>query len=234
VILGRARQVRKLIVAIDGPAGAGKSTVAKRLAKELGYAYIDTGAMYRACALKVMDGRLDLGNERELKKILKETDIELTEQDGILRVLLDGVDVTQRIRTPELSQMASKISTLRLVRERMVELQRYMGSQGGAVAEGRDIGTVVFPDAEVKIYLDASSEERARRRFEELRVRERRVSLEETLEEMEERDQRDTERDVAPLRKAGDAVVIDSTRYSIDQVLERIMQEIRKKMAAIQ
>ena len=229
-----ANRVRKLIVAIDGPAGAGKSTVAKRLAKELGYTYMDTGAMYRAFAWKVMEEGMDLGAEGELRRALQDTNIELAEQDGRPSVLLNGVDVTDRIRTPELSQLASRVSTSKIVRERMVELQRAMGSKGGVVAEGRDIGTVVFPNAEVKIYLDASAQERARRRFEELRGQGSQVTMEETLREMEERDRRDKERDVAPLRKAGDALVIDSTGSAVDGIVERIMQEIKKKMLAIQ
>lgn len=229
-----AEQVRKLIVAIDGPAGAGKSTVAKRLAKELGYTYMDTGAMYRAFAWRVMKEGIDLSDEKKLERVLQDTSIELLEQDGRSSVLLDGVDVTDRIRTPELSQLASRVSTSKIVRERMVELQRDMGSHGGVVAEGRDIGTVVFPNAEVKVFLDASSGERARRRFEELRSQGREVTVEETLEEMEQRDRRDRERDVAPLRKAEDAVVIDSTQAGVDGVVGRIMQEIKRKQSAIQ
>ncbi len=229
-----AEQVRKLIVAIDGPAGAGKSTVAKRLAKELGYTYMDTGAMYRAFAWKVMKEGIDLSDEKKLERVLKDTSIELLEQDGRSSVLVNGVDVTDRIRTPELSQLASRVSTSKIVRERMVELQRDMGSHGGVVAEGRDIGTVVFPNAEVKVFLDASSGERARRRFEELRSQGREVTVEETLEEMEQRDRRDRERDVAPLRKAEDAVVIDSTQAGVDGVVGRIMQEIKRKQSAIQ
>ncbi len=223
--------MRKLIIAIDGPAGAGKSTVAKRLAKELGYTYMDTGAMYRAFAWRVMEERIDLGDEKELERILKETRIELMEDNGRLRVFLNGLDVTDQIRTPELSQMASKVSTLKMVRKRMVELQRAIGFQGGVVAEGRDIGTVVFPGADVKIYLDASPRERARRRFEELKGQGKEVILVETLKEMDERDRRDKGRAVAPLCKAEDAIVIDSTHFGVNGVVERIMKEIKNKMA---
>lgn len=189
--------------------------------------------MYRAFAWKAREEALDLGDEGKLGRALRDTDIALVEQDGRLRVLLNGTDVTDRIRTPELSQLASKVSTSRLVRERMVELQRAMGSRGGVVAEGRDIGTVVFPNAEVKIFLEASSEERGRRRFEELKGQGREVSLEETVEEMEERDRRDKGRELAPLRKAEDAVLIDSTVADVDTVVERIMREIKRKMAPI-
>jgi cytidylate kinase len=223
--------VKQLIVAIDGPAGAGKSTVAKRLAKELGYTYMDTGAMYRAFAWKVGQEGIDPADEAKLRAALGRTDIELLEEDGRPKVLLDGRDVTAEIRTPELSQSASKISALPPVRERMVELQRAMGARGGVVAEGRDIGTVVFPQAEVKIFLTAGSEERARRRFAELGGRGTKLTLETTLEEMQQRDRRDQERAVAPLRQAEDAVAVDSTGSSVDQVVERIMEEIKKKMS---
>jgi cytidylate kinase len=191
---------------------------------------MDTGAMYRAFAWRVKEEGIDLTNEEALRRILRETRIELAERDSGPRVFLDGLDVTDQIRTPELSQFASRVSALKPVRERMVELQRAMGSHGGIVAEGRDIGTVVFPRAEVKIYLDASSRERARRRFEELRSQGKQVTLEETLEEMGERDRRDQERDVAPLRKAEDAVVIDSTGSSVEEVVERIVQEVKRKV----
>ena len=190
--------------------------------------------MYRAFAWRVMEQGMDLSDERELRRVLQETNIELVEHYGCPGVLLNGVDVTDRIRTPELSQLASRVSTSKIVRERMVELQRAIGSQGGVVAEGRDIGTVVFPDAEVKIYLDASSQERARRRFEEFRGQAGQGTMEETVSEMEERDRRDKERDIAPLRKAEDALVIDSTDSAVDGVVERIMQEIKKKMLANQ
>ncbi|MEE9145606.1 MAG: (d)CMP kinase [Candidatus Binatia bacterium] len=225
--------MRKLIIAIDGPAGAGKSTVAKRLAMELGYTYMDTGAMYRAFAWKVKKEETDLGNEKELKKALEETRIELMEQNSHLRVLIDGVDVTVQIRTPEISQMASKVSALKMVREKMVEFQRVIGSQGGVVVEGRDIGTVVFPEADVKIYLDASSQERAKRRFEEIKGQGKPVTLGKTFEEMEERDRRDKEREFAPLRKAEDAIVIDSTESGVEAVVDRVRLEIQKKMKSL-
>lgn len=223
--------MKKLIVAIDGPAGAGKSTVAKRLAKELGYTYMDTGAMYRAFAWKVGQGGIDLADEAKLRAALGRTNVELLEEDGRPKILLDGRDVTAEIRTPELSQSASKISALAPVRERMVELQRAIGARGGVVAEGRDIGTVVFPEAEVKIFLTAGPEERARRRFAELGGQGPELTLERTLDEMQQRDRRDQERAVAPLRQAEDAVAVDSTGSTVDQVVERIMEEIKKKMS---
>jgi cytidylate kinase len=219
---------RRLIIAIDGPAGAGKSTVAKRVAKELGYTYMDTGAMYRAFAWKVAQRGVDVEDEAKLRAALGGTNIELLEDQGNPKVLLDGRDVTAEIRTPELSQSASKISALPAVRARMVELQRAMGARGGVVAEGRDIGTVVFPGAEVKIFLTAGPAERARRRFAELGGGGNEITLDATLAEMEQRDRRDSERAVAPLKQADDAVAVDSTGSRVDQVVERIMQEIEK------
>ena len=224
----------RLIVAIDGPSGAGKSTVARRLARELGYLYMDTGAMYRAVALNVLESEIDPSDAKELRKILEDIRVKLIEKDSGLRLLLNGRDVTEEIRTPEMSQMASKISELQAVRERMVGIQRDMASQGGLVAEGRDIGTVVFPRAEVKIYLDASEPERARRRSQELLARGKQVTLEETLREMNERDRRDQKRTLSPLRKAEDAMVIDSTSLGVDAVVDRIVNEIKNKMAQIQ
>lgn len=223
--------MKKFIIAIDGPSGAGKSTLAKRLAKELGFTYLDTGAMYRAFALKVLREGVDLGREEPLRKALRETKIELSEHDGRLNVLLDGEDITNGIRAPEVSQMASKVSALRAVRERLLELQRSLGSEGGVVAEGRDIGTVVFPQAEVKIFLEASAQERARRRYDELRNAGRQVSFDETLREMEERDRRDSERDLAPLCKAEDALAIDSSSLGAEAVAERVLQMIKMKLA---
>jgi CMP/dCMP kinase len=216
-----------VIVAIDGPSGAGKSTLAKRLARELGFTYLDTGAMYRALALKVLRQQIDEGDETGLAALVGETEIGLKENEGRLNVLLDGVDVADLIRTPEVSQMASRVSARKLVRQRMLELQRAAARTGNIVAEGRDIGTVIFPGAEIKVYLDASVEERARRRHKELLADGRQVSLEETVRELKERDQRDSGRDLAPLRKAENATVIDSSALTADAVAGRVMDLIR-------
>lgn len=225
---------KKIIVAIDGPSGAGKSTLARRIAKDLRYTYLDTGAMYRAFALKVLQEQMRFEDLEILKQALEKTTIDLSERDGRLAVYLDGKEVTEEIRAPEVSQMASRISTLRLVRERMVELQRALGVHGGVVAEGRDIGTVVFPEAQVKIYLDASARERARRRFEELMAQGKQVTMEETFGEMDERDRRDQEREFAPLRRAEDAILIDSSTLSADAVVERVKHEIENKLSVNQ
>jgi cytidylate kinase len=221
-----------LIIAIDGPSGAGKSTLAKRLAKELRFVYLDTGAMYRALALKALRQGVDLADDTCLAELIAGTEIDLQETHGRLAVLLDGEDVADQIRTPEVSQLASKVSALGVVRARMLELQRAMGKQGSVVAEGRDIGTVIFPEAEVKVFLDASVCERAQRRYDELKAAGRKVDLDETRREIEERDKRDSERDLAPLRKADDAMLIDSSSVDADEVaaivLARIQNELRE------
>ena len=216
-----------MVIAIDGPSGAGKSTLAKRLARELDFTYLDTGAMYRALALKVLRRSIDLADDDRLAELVGTTEIDLKEEGGRLVVLLDGEDVASQIRTPEVSQMASKVSALRMVRARMLELQREVGRRGSVVAEGRDIGTVIFPDAAVKIFLDASIAERARRRWQELRASGRLVDLQETQREIEERDRRDSERDVAPLRQAEDALLIDSSAVSADEVAAMVLTRVR-------
>lgn len=218
-----------VIIAIDGPSGAGKSTLAKRLARELGYIYLDTGAMYRALALKLLRRGVDLADDVRMAELVRSTAIDLREKDGKLTVLLDGSDVAGEIRTPEVSQMASKSSALKIVRARLLELQRAVGARGSVVAEGRDIGTVVFPQAEVKIFLDASTRERARRRYEELRAAGRPVAFDETLREQEERDKRDSERDLAPLRQAEDALRIDSSNVDADAVAALVLNLVKNK-----
>ena len=218
-----------MIIAIDGPSGAGKSTLAKRLAKELGFIYVDTGAMYRALALKVLREGVDLADDASMARLIGSTTIDLRQVDGALQVLLDGADVAAEIRTPQVSQMASKASALGAVRARLLELQRDMARRGSIVAEGRDIGTVVFPQAEVKIFLQASAAERARRRFAELQGAGQSVDLTETLREIEERDKRDSERDLAPLFQADDALMIDSSSFDADQVTARVLAHIRTK-----
>jgi cytidylate kinase len=222
-----------LIVAIDGPSGAGKSTLAKKLAEKLGFIYLDTGAMYRALALKILRQKVDLADEQKLAQLVNSTAVDLQGDGGELRVILDGENVASEIRTPAVSQMASKASALKLVRDRMLELQRRLGERGSVVAEGRDIGTVVFPNAEVKIFLSASAAERARRRCAELRAAGQWVDAEVTLREIEERDKRDSERALAPLRKADDALMIDSSNTTADEVAACVLAEIRMKQNEI-
>ena len=219
-----------MIIAIDGPSGAGKSTLAKRLAKTLGYTYVDTGAMYRALALKVLRRGVDLADDARMAQLVQSTEIDLREIDGKLVVLLDGYDVATEIRTPEVSQMASKVSALKSVRARLLDFQRAMGQRGSVVAEGRDIGTVIFPQAEVKIFLDASTHERARRRYEELRAAGRSVDFDETLRELAERDKRDSERELAPLSQAEDAVLIDTSKFDAERVAALVLNLVQKKV----
>ena len=225
----RRKKGRGVVIAIDGPSGAGKSTLARRLARELGYIYLDTGAMFRALALKLLRQGVDLADDAQVRRLVQSTDIDIREQGGRLIVLLDGQDVAAEIRTPEVSQMASKASARDCVRARLLDLQRSVGQRGSVVAEGRDIGTVVFPQAEVKIFLDASTRERARRRFRELRAAGSAVELDETLREMTERDNRDRERDLAPLRQAEDAVLIDSSSIDADQVATMALELVKRK-----
>jgi len=203
------------------------------LAADLGFIYLDTGAMYRALALKILRQGVDLADDQKLAELVNSTSVDLQCDRAELEVLLDGKNVASEIRTPAVSQMASKASALKLVRDRMLELQRRLGERGGVVAEGRDIGTVVFPDAQVKIFLSASAAERARRRCAELRAAGQPVDLDVTLREIEERDQRDSERALAPLRKADDALVIDSSNSTADEVAACVLAEIRMKQNEI-
>jgi CMP/dCMP kinase len=229
----RATRDADLIIAIDGPSGAGKSTLAKKLAEQLGFIYLDTGAMYRALALKILRQGVDLADDQKLAELVNTTAVDLQCDRAELKVLLDEKNVASEIRTPAVSQMASKASALKIVRNRMLDLQRRLGQRGSVVAEGRDIGTVVFPDAHVKIFLSASAAERARRRCAELRAAGQPVDLDVTLREIEERDKRDSERALAPLQKAQDALVIDSSNSTADEVAARVLAEIRMKQNEI-
>ena len=217
---------KRLIIAIDGPSGAGKSTVGRALARRLGYTYIDTGAMYRIVAFKAKERSIDREDEKELFRLALSLHIAFSDKEGEPRVLCDGEDVTEAIRLPHISLLASDISKKRGVREALVQKQREMGRGGGVVLEGRDIGTVVFPNAEAKFYLDAKPEERAKRRFEELVRKQAKVELKETLEEVVQRDTNDMTRAISPLRKADDAVFIDSTQRSVEEVVEEMARVI--------
>ena len=218
---------RLKVVAVDGPAGAGKSTVSKLVAGRLGYTYIDTGAMYRAVALKVLEGELPLEDE-EIMSAARDIDIDLRYEDGATKTYLDGRDVSKEIRTPEVSQAVSKVAAVGFVRQRLTELQRAMAARGGVIMDGRDIGTVVLPHADVKIYLTASVEERARRRFEELRSKGFDVELGSIEKSIEKRDKLDSEREIAPLKQAADAVLLDSTALTIDEVADAVLDLINK------
>ena len=215
------------IVAIDGPVGAGKSTVAMGVARALGIRYIDTGAMYRSVAWLALRQGVDLRDERAVASIAASASIEFVPANSRQAVVVNGTDVTEAIRTPEVSEAASVVSAHPAVRHAMVALQRRMGAEGGVVMEGRDIGTVVFPDAEVKVFLDASPEERARRRFKELVAKGVAVDYESLKKAEEERDRRDSTRAHSPLRRAPDAVVIDTTGLTVQEIVDRIVQLVR-------
>lgn len=220
-----------LVIAIDGPSGAGKSTIAGRLAAMLGYVQIDTGAMYRAVAYLISQAGLDPADSAVLEGFCADIDVRLEQVDGRQRVVANGQDVTGVIRTPEMSLMTSRISALRPVREAMVRAQRVMGCNGGVVLEGRDIGTVVFPDADLKFFLSATPEERGRRRHAELVAKGENVSLEDTISAVMQRDEQDSKRDLSPLLQADDAIVIDSSCMSIEEVLCSMAYHVSNKTA---
>jgi len=214
------------VIAIDGPVGAGKSTVARAVAQRLGYRYVDTGAMYRAVAWKARAEGVEVTDRAAVAAIARALVVEFVPGRRGQRILADGTDVTGAIRSPQISEGASIVSAYPEVRQAMVEMQRRMGQGGGVVMEGRDIGTVVFPDAEVKIYLDASLEARTRRRYEEFRRQGARVTLAGVRQALQRRDRRDTTRAHSPLRPARDAVVIDSTAMSVRQVVDAILARV--------
>jgi cytidylate kinase len=223
---------RPLIIAIDGPSGAGKSTLGRMIALSLNLLYLDTGAMYRAAALAVLRAGVSTKDAAAVALVTARANINLAGDPDSLRVTLDGRDVSEEIRTEEVSQSASVISTIPEVRRTLVQRQREMGARGGVVLDGRDIGTVVFPDADVKFFLTAQPEARARRRYDEERVRARDATFEQTLDDINQRDQRDSTRETSPLAIADDAIVLDSTELSIADVYERMMDAIRERQRA--
>ncbi|MBL8150347.1 MAG: (d)CMP kinase [Blastocatellia bacterium] len=226
--------MKKLIIAIDGPSGSGKSTTGKALANRLGYLYIDTGAMYRAVALFLLRNNVSLSDESEITKLLKKIEIDLKGDPYNLQVVLNGENVTDQIRTAQISQSASIVSAINSVRQFLVERQRYLGRDGGVVMDGRDIGTHVFPQAQVKFFLFADLIERARRRNLEEVTRGEHMSLQETLQEIEERDSRDSKREYAPLRPATDSIQLNTSNLSPNQVVDLMMEHIKKRDEAIQ
>ncbi len=213
----------KDIITIDGPSGAGKSTVSKLLAKRLAYSYLDTGALYRAVAWKVKKEGIDPENEEKLKELLPIIKIAL--DNG--RIMVNGVDVSSEIRTGEMGEMSSRVSAKPLVREYLYAIQREIGLKGRVVVEGRDIGTVIFPEAENKFFLDASPEARGERRHKELSVKNSNISIKDTIEDIKKRDIRDSTRDNAPLKRADDMIYIDTTNIGIDEVVEKIIRELK-------
>lgn len=224
--------MRQRIVAIDGPAGAGKSTLSRMLARELGFRYLDTGAMYRVVGVLAAQRGIGLEDAKHLAEMIDALSIAFEQRADGLHTIADGEDLSRAIREPEAGQLASKISILPAVRERLVAKQREIGLQGDAVVEGRDIGTVVFPDATVKVYLTASPEERARRRCAEMIRDGAAVDLEAVTREIEERDRRDQGRAHSPLRPASDALVVDTTGKDIPAVLEQLREAVKRVWSA--
>lgn len=223
--------MKKLIIAIDGPAGAGKSTVAQILAQRLQYNYIDTGAMYRGITWKAMKN--NVADVASIGKIAQHIDISLTYINGNTTVFVDGYDVTAEIRTPEVSRMVSEVAQIQAVREAMLGLQREMAGCGGVVMDGRDIGTHVLPNADIKIFLTASIKERADRRWRELTKKGFNVKLEELEEEIAIRDKNDCEREFAPLIQASDAILIDTTSLSIEEAVKAITQICEERLSLV-
>ncbi|HEY7911240.1 MAG TPA: (d)CMP kinase [Blastocatellia bacterium] len=216
--------MKRIVVAIDGPSGVGKSSVGKAVARRLGLLYIDSGAVYRAVGLKALETGVWLEDGLQVARVAREADIRLEGEPGNLKVFLDARDVTLDIRLPGASRAASVVATLPEVREAVVEKLRAMSRQSGVVMDGRDIGTKVFPDAQVKIFLEAALDERARRRSVDERVSGRLVTLDQVREEIEERDRRDRERAATPLVKAEDAILIDTSSMPLDAVIDRVLE----------
>ena len=210
-------------ITIDGPSGSGKSTVSKLLAKRLHYKYLDTGALYRAVAWKIKDENADPEDEKSLNSILENIDIKFSGD----RIMVNGTDITSQIRTPEIGELSSRASAKPAVRKRLYDLQRKMGLKGRIVIEGRDIGTAIFPESENKFFLDASPEERGRRRYKELKETSPGITQEEIIDSIKSRDARDSTREVSPLKKTADMIYINTTNLGIDEVVSKIMEALK-------
>ena len=211
-------------IAIDGPAGAGKSTIAKRVAKKLGFIYVDTGAMYRAMAIYFVDNGIDGRDEKAVSEACAGVDVRIAYEDGAQQVILNGVNVTARLRHEEVGRMASAVAVYAAVRSKLVELQRQLAAGTDVIMDGRDIGTCVLPDATVKIYLTASDDARAKRRYDELVEKGEKQDMDVIKADIEKRDYNDMHRDISPLKQADDAVLLDSSDMSIEEVTDAIMK----------
>jgi len=217
-----------LIIAIDGPAGSGKSTISKKLAERLGFKYLDSGAMYRAFTWKVINAGLDFDDKEGLCRLLNKTIIKIECSEDGPKIFVDGINVTDEIRHPSITGNIHHVSSLEFVRKKMVELQRDFAKEENIIAEGRDMGTVVFPDADKKIYLDADIKERAARRYSEIKTFSDKSNLNNVIEDLRQRDHRDSTREFAPLKKVDDALYLDTTNLKIEEVVGILIKEIEK------
>ena len=221
-----------IAIAIDGPAGAGKSTIARAVAKELNYIYVDTGALYRTVGLKFSREGVDTGLKCDIEEILKDTNVDIAFVGDEQHVFLNGEDVSDKIRTPEASMMASAVSAVPVVRAFLLDLQRKMARENNVIMDGRDIGTVILPNAQVKIFLTASPEERARRRFVELTEKGMETTFEEVLSDMKVRDYNDSHREIAPLKPAEDSTIVDTTGLTLEESKAAILEVVKNKVGA--
>lgn len=220
-----------MIITVDGPSGAGKGTLCYALAEKFGFALLDSGAIYRVTALAALQGAVDLGDESQLSRLARELDIQFVPQNGEVDILLNGENVSHFIRTQEVAEAASKIAVFPQVRHALLQLQQDFAKNDGLIADGRDMGTVVFPQAQVKLFLDASAEERAKRRYKQLQNKGINGNFAQILAEIKERDFRDRNREVAPLKPADDALLLDSTTLSIDEVIAQAVAYIQSRVA---
>lgn len=227
-----SRSGKNIVIAIDGPAGAGKTTTAREVARRLGFVHLDTGAMYRAIALQVIRRKGDLRDSEEIVRIASSTDLSIRFVNGQQRVFLGDEDVTDEVRSPEVTAAVTPVCEIPGVRRLLVELQRQLGAQAHVVVEGRDIGTVVFPNADLKIYLTATLEERARRRLRDFSKTGKRLRYEDVAADLRKRDQRDAERADSPLKKADDAIEIDTTGLTLKEQVDKIIALYRRKVDA--
>jgi len=231
-VINVRKHMRKLVITIDGPAGAGKTTVSKALAEQLQYKYIDTGALYRGVAFEAKAKGISVDDEHRLEPLCKDLDLKFVRNNKGVRLYSGDTDISDDIRTPEMSMMASAVSAHPVVRKALLGIQRKMGAEKAAVFEGRDMGTVVFPEADVKFFLTADLKIRASRRHKELEEKKLPQKLAEVEKDMARRDSNDASREVAPLKPADDAILIDSTQYPVESVIEQMMEPINEKIAA--